>query len=203
MPFYDTQVTIPTVDNDVANYATNTFHFEADDLTALGLVHTQLFTFYNTLQPRLSSLCRQTNWLIKSYLQTDPKPRAPVLETIGSLSSPPSATPLPPEVALCISFQGTRMSGVNQARRRGRVYLPFLRADASGTDGRPTAAMMTTAVSCGQGLLTASDSAATWAWQTLSTVAPGVSTVVDGWVDNEWDVQRRRGRRYLTRTTFT
>ena len=203
MPFYDTQVTIPTVDNDVANFATNSFHFECDDTTALALAHTALKAFYNSWRPQMSNLVRQNTWNIKSYLQTDPKPRAPVLDEFFNLTTAPSGNPLPPEVALCVSFQGTRLSGVPQARRRGRVYLPFISTTFLAADGRPSAACVTAAQGCGQALLTASDAAATWAWQTLSNVAPGVSTVVDGWVDNEWDIQRRRGRRYTSRNLFT
>lgn len=203
MPFYSTQVTIPTVDNDVANYATNSFHFEADDLTALALCHTALTSFYNTWQPRMSNLVRQNAWTTKSYLDTDPMPRAPVLETTFNLTSAPAGVGLPPEVALCVSFQGSRLSGTPQARRRGRVYLPFLGSSTLGTDGRPAALTVTSAVSCGQGLLTASDAAATWTWVTFSTVAPGYAVVLDGWVDNEFDTQRRRGRRYTSRSLFT
>lgn len=203
MPFYTTQVTIPTADNSVENYASNTFHFEADDLTALGLCHTQLQTFYNSWRGTMSNLARQNGWSIKSYDDTDPIPRAPVLETTFNLTSAPTGSGMPPEVALCLSFQGARQSGVPQARRRGRVYLPFPLASAGGTDGRPAAGTITTAVGLGQALLTASDSAGTWTWMTFSTVAPGYATVTDGWVDNEWDTQRRRGRKATSRTTFT
>lgn len=203
MPFFTTQVTCPTADNDVANFATNTYHFEADDLTALGLVHTALQALYNTWRPQMSGLVRQNNWNIKSYDDTDPEPRAPVLETNFNLTVAPAGGGLPPEVALCLSFQGSRVSGVPQARRRGRVYLPFLLGTANGTDGRPVAGCITAATNCGQGLLTASDAAATWSWITFSRVAPGYSIILDGWVDNEWDTQRRRGRRYTTRSLFT
>lgn len=203
MPFYTTQVTIPTVDNDVANFATNRFHFEADDLTALALCHGQLQTFYNSWRPRMSDLARQNTWTIKSYDDTDPEPRAPVLETIFNLTTAPAGAPLPPEVSLCLSFQGSRQSGVPQARRRGRVYLPFITAASNDTTGRPSAAAITVAQGMGQALLTASDAAATWSWLTFSAVAPGYAQVTDGWVDNEWDTQRRRGRRYTSRSLFT
>lgn len=203
MPFYTSQTTIPTVDNAVENYASNTMHFVADDLTALGLVHTAIIAMYNTWRPQMNALARQTNWQIKSYLDTDPIPRAPVLTTTFSLGAAPSGAATPPEVSLCLSYQGARVSGVPQARKRGRVYLPFLNSTAVGSDGRPAAGTLTAAVACGQGLLTASDSAGTWSWVIFSAVAPGYSDVVDGWVDNEFDTQRRRGRKSTARTTFT
>jgi len=203
MPYYTALVTIPTVDNDVANYATNTLHFEADDLIALALAQAQVVAMYNTWRPQMSALVRQSGWSAKYYLDTDPIPRAPVLESNWTLGSAPTGSALPPEVSLCCSFQGAKVSGVPQARKRGRIYLPFMNTSACGADGRPVAGTLTAAVSVGQGLLTASDAAATWAWVTYSRVAPGYSVVTDGWVDNEFDIQRRRGRRYTSRSTYT
>jgi len=82
------------------------------------------------------------------------------------------------------------------------VYLPFFGETGNDTDGRPTPAMVTALAAAGGALLTASTAAATWAWLTYSTVAPGYTQVVNGWVDNEWDTQRRRGRAATSRTTF-
>jgi hypothetical protein len=203
MPFFTIQQTIQTVDNVAANYATNTLHFEADNVSDLTAVMTAVATMYQSLNTRFGPLVRQTGHTWKAYNQVDPIPRAPVASGTWSFASPPAGVPLPPEVALCISYQGSRISGVPQARRRGRIYIPFLNVAQVGSDGRPLAATVTAFAAAGQGLLTASDAAGTWAWTTLSGVAPGVATVTDGWVDNEFDTQRRRGRPATSRTTFT
>lgn len=203
MPQYTIQATIPTADNNVANYATNTWHVQADDLTAVGNAFTALTTFYNSMRPQMSALCRQNGWSLKAYDLADPTPRAPVLELVFSLASAPAGGGLPPEVALCMSFQGVRQSGIPQSRRRGRIYFPFIISTNNGSDGRPIGTLVTALVAAGDALLAASLASATWEWCVLSTVA-GVSMVpiTNGWVDNEWDTQRRRGRLATSRTTF-
>jgi len=202
MPFYTVQAIIPTTDNVAANYATNTWTFEADDLTALGLACDALEDFYNDLDTYFSSMVRQTDFMLKCYDNTDPEPRAPVLTREFDLSSAPSGAPLPPEVSICLSFQADQVSGVPQARRRGRIYIPFVDTSTMGTDGRPTGTVVTNIASYGDTLLTASNGAATWTWLVFSRVEPGYSVISNGWVDNEYDTQRRRGRPYTSRVVF-
>lgn len=203
MPKYNSVAIIKTADNVEANYATNTWHFDADDLTALALCHAALATFYQALDAYMSNLVKTTDGLeVTSYAMADTKPRAPVLTSLTTLA-PAGSAPLPTEVALCLSFQGVRSSGAIQSRRRGRVYLPFFDETSNFTDGRPASAFVTAVAGMGQTLLNASDSAGTWTWETYSTVEPGWVPVDNGWVDNEWDTQRRRGRPYTSRVTFS
>lgn len=204
MAWYITTAIIKTADNIPANYATNTYHFEADDLTALQLAHNALVTFYQAIDGNFSDVVNAgaQGLEIVSWDFDDAPPRAPVLRTFGTLSGM-SINGLPREVALCMSFQGTRLSGIPQARRRGRVYLPFFTETSNDGDGRPTSALITSIATAGGALLTASDSASTWTWEIWSAAGPGFTIVTDGWVDNEWDIQRRRGRNATSRTTFT
>lgn len=204
MPFYRFQQSIQTADNVAANYATNTFHFFADDVAALSGVVTAVAAFYNGLSDRFSSLVRQNGHTYKIYDLADPEPRAPVLEGGWNFTVAPASTPMPPEVSLCMSFQATKQSGVPQARKRNRIYLPFIRVDQQNTDGRPTAAMVTDLALAGDALLAASDAATTWIWSIFSTIIPinAAPPVNNGWVDNEWDTQRRRGRVAVSRTIF-
>jgi len=204
MPLYRFQQSIQTVDNVAANYAINTFHFFADDVTALSGVVTAVTAFYNGLSDRLSSLTRQNGHTYKIYDLADPEPRAPVLEGGWNFTTAPSGSPLPPEVSLCMSFQASKASGVPQARKRNRIFFPFIRATECGTDGRPTPAFVTDLAAAGDTLLASSDAATTWAWQIFSTIVPlnASPPVNNGWVDNEWDTQRRRGRVAVSRTVF-
>lgn len=204
MPDYITTATIKTADNIAANYATNTFHFNADDLTALQLAHNALVTFYNAIDTNFSDLVSTAagGLSITSWDFDASPPRAPVLTTTGTFAGM-GIGPLPTEVSLCISFQGTRISGVPQARRRGRIYVPFLQETANDATARPSAGLVSSLATSAQALLTASDAAATWTWEIWSAAGPGFTTVTDGWVDNEWDTQRRRGRKATSRTTFT
>jgi hypothetical protein len=203
MPFYSTMAIVKTVDNVLANYATNTWWCEADDLTALQDFHDELVTFYQAIDGGMSNLVGTTNALeLTSYLRTDPMPRPPVLTTNATLT-PGGGAPLPTEVSLCLSFQGSRMAGVPQSRRRGRVYIPFFGESGNDTDGRPTSGIVGTLAAAGDALLTASGAAATWSWVVYSEVEPGYTVVLNGWVDNEWDTQRRRGRPFTSRTVFS
>lgn len=202
MPLYRTQATIRTADGISANYATNTWHCLAPDVVQLALWEAALTTFYQAVDVRIGTLAGTTNALqYKHYEVDDPEPRAPVLTGQASLS--PSGTPMPPEVALVLSFQADQASGVPQARRRNRIYLPFLNTGAAGTDGRPSSATVTDVVTAADALLAASGpTTADWVWVVYSPTDGLFEEVNNGWVDNEWDTQRRRGRKATSRTTF-
>lgn len=204
MPFYRFQQTIQTTDNVAANYGTNTWHFFADNVAALSGVVTAVSTFYNNMRAFNSSLVRQNGHTYKIYDLADPEPRAPVVEGGWNYSVAPSGNPLPTEVALCLSFQAPKVSGTNQARRRNRIYFPFLNTTANASDGRPSSTIVGGLAAEGDTLLAASDAAGTWAWSIYSTQVP-INTsppVANGWCDNEWDTQRRRGRAATSRTIF-
>ncbi len=201
---YRTQATILTQDNVPANFATNTWHALAPDLAEVALWHTALATFYNSISDQFGVLVKQTNPAleIQSYDLDDPTPRYPVLETTHSLS-PDNTGSLPPEVAICLSFQAPRTSGVAQARRRNRVYLPFLKASTNGSDGRPTATLLNDIDAAATALLAASGpTSGDWQWVIYSPTDDAVDLVDNGWIDNEWDTQRRRGREATSRVTF-
>lgn len=203
MPNYRAQVTLTTTDNTAANYITNTWYFDADDNTELGNAEAAMWDVYEAMSPHLSALLNQDDHIIKWYDMNDPEPRAPVRENTLDLAAGTRTGSLPPEVALCLSYQGARVSGLPQARRRGRVYIGPFEAAAVGTDGRPISTIVTALRNAGAALLAASDAAATWTWIQFSTVNDGFADVDNGWVDNEFDTQRRRGRPYTSRSTFS
>lgn len=202
MPNYRTQVTIQTADNLSANFATNTWHCAAGDLTELGLWHAALTTFYTTVDGEMSDLVKQTGGLqMKSYDLADPEPRAPVLTAGANLST--AGAPLPTECALVLSFQAVKQSGVPQARRRNRVYLPFLKATNNDSTGRPSATLISAVDGAATTLLAASGGGgASWVWTVYSPTDNLMEEVNDGWIDNEWDTQRRRGRKATSRSVF-
>lgn len=202
MGFYTLQQTIATADNTAANYATNTWHFEAEVAQDITNAQAAIQTFYASLSDRFSNLVRTNNHPWKIYDDTDPEPRAPIEEGSWNFSSVAGGNPLPTEISLVMSFQGEKVSGVPQARRRGRIYLPFIGSGQNGSDGRPSSTLIADVVAAGDALLTASNNAAGWTWLVFSRVAPGYTAVTNGWVDNEWDVQRRRGRLATSRSTF-
>ncbi len=203
MPIYRIQQTIATVDNVNANYATNTWHFQGDDTSVFSPIVSAMVTFYNAVRPQMSALVRQNTHPYKIYDLADPEPRAPLVEGSWNFSSAPSGNPLPTEVSLCVSFQALKVSGEPQARRRGRIYLPFFNVSAIGSDGRPASGTITAVQSAADAFLTTSKAATTWQWIIRSPlVVAGGSVVENGWIDNEWDTQRRRGRVPVTRSVF-
>ena len=203
MAHYRAQVVLASTSGVYADYSTNTLYFEGDSLADLPDIATAIKAFYNSLVTYASPLVAQNGHVIKFYDMGDPEPRAPVLLDNWNLTSAPAGTALPGEVAMCVSYQAAQVSGQPQARRRGRFYYGPLDVSALNTDGRPLPAFVTAMKNAAQSLLTAGTTDPTWTWVQYSRTNDGFADVANGWVDNEWDTQRRRGRDYTSRTTFT
>jgi hypothetical protein len=203
MPQYSLQITIwPTsnlqADASVANWSLGA----ADDASAIAAVP-EFTNVHKGIQSYYSSLVRQSDHTWKLYDRADTPPRAPVATGTWSFAGAPAGDSLPKEVALCLSFQGAPLSGTPQSRRRGRIYMGPLRTSALGTDGRPVAGLITQLKDAGDNLLAASEAAASWIWVVYSPTSGLETTITNGWVDNEFDTQRRRGRVPTSRTTFS
>lgn len=120
---------------------------------------------------------------------------------------------LPAEVALCLSFRGADTTA--RARNKGRVYLgpwAFPAMAAGGPDGigggthqysRPHNTLMANIGEAATILLASGHSGVgdgdPCPWVVWSRVDHQVRQVVTGWIDNEWDTQRRRGADATTR----
>lgn len=108
----------------------------------------------------------------------------------------------PREIALCLSYY----AGQNTKRYRGRLYIPhaWIRVAGGGASAapapRPTAQNIATALSFGPTVLKPSALNGN-AWCVASTVDKVPRTVTQCWVDDEWDIQRKRGYRGTTRQT--
>lgn len=203
MTAYRVQVTLHTVSGVAQDYVTNTWHVLGTSVSDAEDFTDTLRAGYNTLATRFGSTIAQNGHTIKVYNMEDPEPRAPVLEYSWNLTSAPAANALPTEVALCMSFQAEKISGVPQARRRNRIYFGPFGNTINGNDGRPTTVIIGLLTDFGTAILDAS-AGATWDWGIFSTFNPGgLVEVSNGWVDNEWDTQRRRGREATSRVVFT
>jgi hypothetical protein len=123
----------------------------------------------------------------------------PIIEVPYSFGSQPGAVDLPREVALCISFRAQIPQNIPRARGRGRIFVPGF-PESSNDAGRPTPSVQGT-LGAGYG---------NYFNDTLAIDAPifpGVFSrtqdfvypIVEAWVDNEWDTQRRRGTRPTSR----
>jgi hypothetical protein len=196
-------ITLKTVDNLPANFLTNSLWFDVVDDTDYPVIAAVIEEAYDLVIAEFSNLLAQNNHDIQFYRESDPTPRVPRYESTFNLVSAPSGSPLPREVALCCSFQAGRISGESQARRRGRVYIGMLDSATVGADGRPDAAVIDAVAAFGNAILGPSLASTSWKWAVYSRMNGSGSEVLDGWVDNAFDTQRRRGDAPTARTTFS
>jgi len=204
MPDIRCQVILHTADAVPENYISNSWAFNG---IALGTDDTAMVTlmkdFYDDLTAStLSSTIAQNGHDVKLSQLPGAVPNYPYFEGTFNLAAAPSGTPLPTECAIALSFQGTRDAGQPQARRRGRVFLgPW--STTANTAGRPAAAVLTSIANAATTLkASAAIISDTDGWCVWSVADQAMVAVDNGWIDNAWDTQRRRGLVYTSRTTF-
>jgi len=198
------QVILHTTDNVQENYVTNSWCFQVPSaLGSTGPLTTALKDFYDDLIAADWSLSlAQNGHQIKYSLLPGTPPNYPFDEDVFNFAAAPNGSQLPSELALCMSFQADRVAGFPQARRRGRVYIGPL-GITTNTSGRPTSAVISRLATAGATLKSnVAALGADYAWAVWSVADQASVKVKDGWVDNAFDVQRRRGLAYSSRTTF-
>lgn len=136
--------------------------------------------------------------MVKAYDVTKhphgPPAAVSVVRTGQSLTSA-----VPREIALCLSFY----SEYNAKRRRGRLYIPMCWMTGTTTPmaARPGSTFMDFVMGLGEKLEDLGGVDDDWSiWSPSDNVARKVTNY---WCDNEWDIQRPRGRRGTTRVTAT
>lgn len=181
----------------------NTWHFtgSANSTDGAAIVD-HLETFYDAFDDWLSNTL-SGSCTAKLY-NIDALPSGPPFYTETFTITPGTGQSLPSEVALCLSYQAAQTPGLDQRNRRGRIYLgPF--ADAANTTSgvaRPNSTMIGIIGTAATALATAAFGTGT-PWHVYSSTLGTSAPVVDGWIDNAWDTQRRRGVAPTTRTTWT
>lgn len=204
MATYLSQVTIPMDTLVPKDAVMNTWHVEcsgADLPAARAAWHAALLAFYNNVSDVYSVIVAQNGWVHKMYDLAQAKPRAPVDTFTFNIATNPTGAELPHELAICMSYQAARVSGVPQSRRRGRVFLGPI--DTGGVTAALVAtAMQTTIKTAGAALLASSISSSIFEWIVYSPTSGLGASVTDGWIDNAVDVQRRRGIAATARTVF-
>lgn len=204
MPAVRAQVVLRTVDAVPANFVTNSWAFNLADVGAdQDIVSDLLWEFYVQIAGYYPSSIAQNGHEIKWYDLPGTPPNYPYETETRNFSAAPTGTRLPSEVAVCCSFQGTKTPGLPQARRRGRVYIGPL-DQAQNNDGRPASAMLTVLADqmgdLAAGVVAGASTGSFWGvW---SPTDGDIVNVTNGWVDNAFDTQRRRGEEYTSRTTW-
>lgn len=208
------QVTLPHTSGLARDAVVNTFHaVVADDNEAVGFA-ALLANFYKDapfgavsavggyLGPQISRAANAC--IIKSY-DIGAAPNPPRTTTAFTMAALQNASPLPDEIASCLSFMNTSVGSIFPRNRRGRVYLgPFNSAaaeTAGNTRHQPTAAFRD---DCMKAANTLKDNATTagLVWVVYSRTLGQSFPVEYAWVNNDWDVVRSRGRRETTRHTM-
>lgn len=133
---------------------------------------------------------------VKLYNAEAPPPSFPLATAVRGTLIPGS--PMPREIALCLSFYAER----NLPRQRGRLYIPApLLTTSAGLGLRPDSTFRTKVadlvpIFTGLGGVDVD-------WCVWSRAERRARSVTNWFVDDEWDIQRRRGLRATTRTSGT
>jgi hypothetical protein len=196
------QVTIPRTTGLPEDAITNTWHYYkvgaasgAEVLQAVDYIG----DFYSlavggfAVHQFLSNLVDPHLARFKVYDLADPEPRAPIHDSVEDLGASGGAG-FPAEVALCLSYQGDQVSGEPQRQKRGRIYIgPMVTAESVSAAGdiRPDTPQRATLAGAAARL--AGTGTADFFWAVNSEVFAGPTKVTNGWVDNAYDTQRRRG----------
>nr|CRY97273.1 hypothetical protein [uncultured prokaryote] len=204
MAVYRCNITFQTTTGVPADKCVNTMWFDDGEIGVpmLELIADDLVAFFDTIQDIYSVYTPKAGHTFDFYKQSDPEPRAPAYSAPWEFTVAPTGTVLPLEVACVMSYQGDPISGVNQQTRRNRIYLGPLSNIVVASSGRFDASIPPLIAGAGADLIDAS-LASGYDWVAFSTKLNTGTLVTNGWVDNEPDTQRRRGRDATLRSTFS
>lgn len=142
------------------------------------------------------------------YDMSEPEPRLPVAPLQQILLGPTgSDSGMPNEVAACLSYHGAYISGRPRARLRGRIYLGPLSTSACSMGAAAAFPRLNTNFIndmklMAEDLSDPTNGAAAGVWVQYSPTDDVFSPIVECFIDNEFDTQRRRGNEATTRLTF-
>lgn len=163
----------------------NVFHFTDDDLPAVASaqIAAMLDDFYIGIASRLSAGWTLTEFQIKDMATQEVRVFPRVLAGLQVTDN------LPNEVALVISWT----TAVRSRRTRGRTYLAGFTETSNtgntGNAGRPNSDMLDVVVPAASALISVSKPARLVIY---SRVGLSSAEVSGGYINNEWDSQRRR-----------
>jgi len=200
MAILSCQILLKTTDNIAANFTTNTIHFDVDTGAVLpGLDETmqdivnQITSTYEGFRTRLGGL-QQTGHEITFYDLGTPKPRVPFRMYDLDFTAALPQTVLPHEVAIVSSFKARREAGKSDRNRRNRVYIgPLAASTLDQATGRVGDATRLAIAAAWEEMASESADSDDWTWVIYSPTLEEAYPVWEGFVDNAFDTQRRRG----------
>ena len=203
MPTTRAQVILKTVNQVSEDYVTNSFAFGGAGFAQFTKMTTELKLFYDSIRSAVGfPTIAQNGHEIKFYDVEGPPPNYPQAITTWNFATAPAGATYASECAIALSFQGVKTPGLPQSRRRGRVYLGPCSSGISSA-GRPVQATLTTIANAAIAMkANLAANTPSIEWQVWS-VRDGSAVAVDnGWLDDAWDIQRRRGIKAISRTTW-
>lgn len=143
-----------------------------------------------------ASIARTQGLMIELVESPGVVPNAPAFTKLYDLPAAADTDSLPQEVSVCVSFvDNVYLTTTQPGRHRGRIYFGPLVINAlqtvTGSYARPSAEIVTVLMQAAAELR----DGATFdgAWSIWSRANAALYAVDGGWVDNEFDTQRRRG----------
>lgn len=183
----------------------NTFHFvtSGDFASTRASVSSALAAFYGNAAGSVSSYLSEyvaRTYSIKLYDLADAEPRQPTVTGHTMATYPAGALWLPEEVAVTASFRGDQPY---TARRRGRVFIGPVNSNALSSGSTSTPTRVATGFRSALNTAMTGLKAASVGWSVYSRASGLFVPVTNGWVDNAFDTQRRRGIAQNARSPWT
>lgn len=198
-------VSLPYTTNLPRDVAQTTWAFRTEDLeteTLLG-IGDAMIEFFNANVASTSrsvgffhsALIDRPRCTVSLYDISETPMGPPISIRTFPLSGPGSQTQMPLEVALCNSFQGDPIGSMSQRRRRGRTYMGPLNIEAQRSGSglpRPSDLFMDTLQGASFRLMESAREIDGVEWCVWSRSSDILVPITNGWINNEWDTQRRR-----------
>lgn len=154
--------------------------------------------------PRTVNALQLKYYDVTTHLDGSPAGSPVAVDTLTLTSAAPSS-PLPEELAVALSYHADFTGAVEEsgltrprARRRGRIYTgPYSTVSVDAN-----ADVQSTLLNALLGAAIHLNSASPTVWRVWSRKDAAMRPVIGGFVDNGWDVQRRRGPKAPTRTLW-
>lgn len=214
------QVSLFTVSALPKDTIVNTFHFNTDTGSTgnFDTIVSRLDTLYSALGSYISTIMNGQA-RVKIYDLEDQEPRTPVHDATFTYV-PDGGPTMPADVAICLSYQAATVSGESPRRRRGRLYLGHPNDACRGPVNGADITVHTNARNAIAAQFDALASAVDPKWAVFSPttagpslglngayteeqLAPAFNDVTNGWIDDRFDTQRRRGATPTTRTLWS
>lgn len=209
-----TQITLNESDS-TRDHIMNTWHCvtvgATTPLAAVTAFVVGLQAFYNSVDLYFASLLNTYVPRVRAFDLSEPKPRQPILEADMSALTAGTGS-LPRELAICMSYRGTYVSGISPKRKRGRIYLGPLATSSVSSAGLVAVGVRDGIATAADTLLGVSDGSAEFRWVVYSPTSDPTGdgndaacwdAVTEGWVDDNVDIQRRRSVAGGSRSEFT